>query len=146
MLSLAYVSSASDYFSEEELAQLLASARSKNARLELTGALLYENGRFIQVLEGPEVAVRALYAKIKADPRHRGFHMVSNEHITVRQFPDWTMGFHSLADSDVSQVSGFNKFFEQSDKTKSPLESARRARALLEWLRNYWLLSSTPTK
>ena len=146
MISLAYASSASSYFSEDELARLLENSRSKNARLELTGALLYENGRFIQVLEGPEAAVRALYAKIKTDPRHRGFHMVSNERITTRLFPDWTMGFHALTGSDASKVPGFNKFFEQIDKSKSPRDSDRRARALLEWLRNYWLLSSTPTK
>ena len=37
--------------------------------------LLYKDGNLMQVLEGEESAVRALYAKITADDRHRG-HMI----------------------------------------------------------------------
>jgi hypothetical protein len=61
-----------ELFSEEELIQLLETSRQNNAKIGVTGMLLYKDGNFMQLIEGPEEAVRALHAKISIDPRHRG--------------------------------------------------------------------------
>jgi len=71
-LFLVYVSSATLPFSGEDLRALLATCRENNAELGVTGMLLYKDGNFMQVLEGDEQAVRGLYARIAADPRHGG--------------------------------------------------------------------------
>ncbi len=63
MFSLTYVSSAVRPFAEDELADLLAVSRQNNARLGITGMLLYKDGNFMQVLEGEEAEVRTLYEK-----------------------------------------------------------------------------------
>ncbi|UOQ70192.1 BLUF domain-containing protein [Hymenobacter cellulosilyticus] len=50
---------------------LLKQSQHYNAQHQITGLLLYSTGRFVQVLEGPEAEVRALYARIQADTRHQ---------------------------------------------------------------------------
>jgi hypothetical protein len=49
---------------------LLASAQSKNQRLNITGALLSYGGIFAQVLEGPRNSVEQLFARIQLDERN----------------------------------------------------------------------------
>ncbi|HEY5718903.1 MAG TPA: BLUF domain-containing protein, partial [Gammaproteobacteria bacterium] len=58
---LIYVSSATVELSLVQLNQLLQRARTKNAALEITGLLLYCDGSFLQLLEGPQGAVEQLY-------------------------------------------------------------------------------------
>ena len=53
MLShVVYVSTASEPMDDEDLAELLAQSRERNARNDITGMLLYKDSRFIQLLEG----------------------------------------------------------------------------------------------
>lgn len=99
MLSIAYASKAVMDFSTDELASLLTNAREKNARLDITGALLYQDGQFVQVIEGPVIAVRNLYLQIAADSRHQHVQMVSSHSIIERQFPTWTMAFVPSVDA-----------------------------------------------
>ena len=70
MVFLVYVSSAVKLFSDEELVQLLEASRENNSKIGVTGMLLYKEGNFMQLIEGPEESVRSLHAKISIDPRH----------------------------------------------------------------------------
>ena len=63
---VAYASSASTDFSPEELTDLLAVSRARNAAAGVTGLLVYKGGNFLQALEGPEDAVRATMQRISA--------------------------------------------------------------------------------
>lgn len=99
-----YRSRAVEPFSEDQLRQLLAQARAHNARHHLTGLLLYSDEQFVQLLEGPEVAVRTVYARIQLDPRHTQVVTVSEEPGPVRRFADWSMSFGRLADPGVAQA------------------------------------------
>ena len=105
--SLAYESLASVPMTEPDLLDLLGSSRAKNARLEVTGILLYRQGTFLQVLEGPRAEVDALYATISDDPRHHAVDTVLVEERRERRFPDWTMGFADV-DGKLGDVDGFN--------------------------------------
>lgn len=71
---------------------LNASARN-NPKLGLTGALICERGRFLQILEGPRPAVSAMLARIARDPRHSQMVIVDIQEITERAYADWTMSF-----------------------------------------------------
>lgn len=71
MFFLVYVSSAVRPFSRSDLEDLPATSRDNNAELGITGMLLYRDDNFMQILEGEEGPVRALYDKIGNDPRHR---------------------------------------------------------------------------
>jgi hypothetical protein len=114
MLLLVYVSSAVKPFGTEELTELLVKAREKNSRLGVTGMLLYQDGNFMQALEGEEPAVRQLYATISQDVRHRGTIVLLEEQISKRQFGDWSMGFRNLTDKEVHALPGFSPFMNRS--------------------------------
>lgn len=58
----------------------------------------------MQVLEGPEADVRALYARIQHDPRHAQVVTVSEGPGPQRRFAEWRMGFGHLATAAVDQV------------------------------------------
>lgn len=64
MFSIVYASSATTHFSPAQLAGLLAQCREHNSAADVTGMLLYKHGNFMQVLEGEEETVRALFTKI----------------------------------------------------------------------------------
>ena len=108
MFNLVYGSNAAKAFSNAELFEMLEQWRTKNARLGITGLLIYRDGAFIQSLEGEEPDVRALYAQIHADDRHFQVHMVQAIAIAERQFPDWSMGFKNLDGVDVAAFPGYN--------------------------------------
>lgn len=113
MLSLTYVSSATDLLEPAALAGLLARVRPRNEERGLTGLLLYSGGNIIQVLEGPEEEVEATYAEIERDPRHRGLLVLMREPVEERAFPDWSMGFRDLGDLDPATLEGYNDFLQQ---------------------------------
>lgn len=135
MLSLVYVSSARELFSDDDLKALLQQSRDKNTRLGLTGMLLYKDGNFMQLLEGSGDAVMSLYSVIERDPRHRGVLIVLRREIEARVFPDWSMGFKNLDDAGLADMPGYNSFMNE------PLTSAifradpARAQSLLEMFR-----------
>lgn len=138
MLSIAYVSAATSPISDDEIAGILTLSRANNERHGLTGALLYHGGRFIQILEGPDEAVRARFAVISTDPRHRILQQVREKQVAERQFPQWTMGFRPLSDDSARQLTGFEDFFGRTGRAR--IEHAdNEAQQFLEWLGEYWL-------
>ena len=76
---------------EAELGTILRGARAKNSALGITGALLVYDDWFAQTLEGEETAVRRLYAKIAADPRHDTVELREEGAASARVFSRWAM-------------------------------------------------------
>jgi hypothetical protein len=73
------------------LADILKVARTRNAQLGVTGALMLYDDWFAQVLEGPQPVVEALYARIKTDPRHNGVRLNEAQVVPQRLFGKWAM-------------------------------------------------------
>jgi hypothetical protein len=96
MYFLIYRSVASETPTEADLHRLLEHARAANAAREVTGMLLYQNGRYMQMLEGEEEVVRSLFASIAADGRHRMVKVLASGPLTKRHFSDWSMGFRNM--------------------------------------------------
>jgi hypothetical protein len=96
LVSAVYVSSAAKPMAEEEILELLRIARAKNERLGITGMLLYREGNFLQVLEGPASAIDQVIDKIKKDPRHKGLILMSRKPVEERLFPEWQMAFRNM--------------------------------------------------
>ena len=103
---LIYRSQATPMLHEADLPILMQKARSYNYQEELGGLLLYFQGQFLQVLEGPEPALSNLYARIQADPRHHDLHKLSYDPIAARTFPDWRMGFATATADLLERVTG----------------------------------------
>ena len=111
MLSLVYVSFATVPFSDADLVALLEKSRRNNTRDGISGMLLYRDGDFLQVLEGPEDAVRAAYARIARDNRHGRIMMLDESEISERAFGDWSMGYRRVKRGEVPD--GFVDFFDR---------------------------------
>jgi hypothetical protein len=78
---------------------LVSKAQSNNLRDGITGMLMLDAGLVIQWLEGPRHAVRALWARLLADPRHHCIvELIHRDYPEQRLFPDWTMRHTSRTD------------------------------------------------
>lgn len=127
---LVYASSAVAPFSSQELVELLAVSRRNNERVGVTGMLLHHDGNFIQVLEGEQSAVEQVFARVAADPRHRGVQRLFSEQREARDFRDWSMAFRNLSDPTFHTMPGFSEFLNHA----VPLTGSR-ARKLLQMFR-----------
>ena len=108
--SLVYISIETKPFPEHELHDLLNKARAKNTALNITGMLLYNQGKFIQTLEGDKTVIKDLYNIIKQDKRHKLTIKVYESGMKTRSFSDWSMGFKKLDDPNA-EVLGFSDIF-----------------------------------
>ncbi|SEQ08597.1 BLUF domain-containing protein [Microlunatus flavus] len=102
VFQLAYVSTATETLDGAALSGILTAARSRNAVEGITGVLLFRQGRFLQLLEGPTLAVEAVYGSIEADPRHRDVRCTWTGHAAERSFAQWSMGFRDLAEEPLA--------------------------------------------
>lgn len=107
MYHLVYTSYAISPFDEASLVGLLNQARNHNKKEEITGMLLYVNGKFIQVLEGDQKKVKQLYHRIESDERHKRVTLLLEGESANRIFDKWSMGFKNLSDTDFKNLSGF---------------------------------------
>ncbi len=74
-----------------ELGHLFSEARSNNKKQGITGALLLSEDWFVQVLEGDEDAVRALFSRIERDARHESVAVLETGQVPARVFARWAM-------------------------------------------------------
>src|SRR3954471_8672226 len=77
----------------DELTKLVEVARSRNKQLNVTGALIFSEGLFAQILEGEESAVREIFQSIQCDRRHTDIYVLPNEPYEERRFQTWSMAF-----------------------------------------------------
>ena len=139
LFQLIYESEKTAPMSKEDTRELLRKARSKNEDLGITGLLLYAQDRFLQVLEGPEVAVLSLYATIRDDPRHTHVETLHATPVTRRTFPDWKMGLEDL--SAVSGEKGTSEFLQ----TGTLREAAEPIDPLIKALQRFKQVRSSNT-
>jgi hypothetical protein len=99
-----YRSRATQAPTEADLQALLEWSRTYNAQHQITGLLLYSDGQFVQLFEGPEAVVRPLFARIQADPRHTQVVTVSEGPGPQRWFADWHMAFGHVAAPELHQT------------------------------------------
>ena len=136
MTSIIYVSSATTPFTNRELAALLSQSREKNARDGITGMLLYKDGTFMQVLEGPPAAIRKQMLSLSRDYRHDGLNTLLDQNVESRQFSEWPMAFWNLNTIDPAAVPGYADF-ENTPLTSPDFQSdPSRAQTLLLTLRD----------
>jgi len=104
VLQLTYISTVRGPVAEPDVAEILRTSRRNNAAADVTGLLLYNGRRFLQALEGPEPAVRAIYARVAADPRHHAVVVLSERLVAQRAFGAWAMA--AARSGDTGQDDG----------------------------------------
>lgn len=132
LLSIVYVSTATIPFSSDELSELLNRSRRNNLLTDLTGVLLHREGRFLQVLEGPEDLIRGRMALISADPRHSDVEVLLEETIEQRRFPQWSMRHEHAISEGPNRIPGFRRIFETTHDDVS-VERIAAIKSLLGW-------------
>jgi hypothetical protein len=133
VLSIVYTSTASESFNEAHLVDVLIRSRRNNKRLALSGMLLYRDGMFLQVIEGPDDALRDRMAIIASDPRHSTVRVLLEEEISERMFPAWTMGHVEMADEE-DRIPGVRSAFDALGEGRDVTDSLP---ALRELIRSY---------
>ena len=76
-----------------EVQKLLDVSRQRNAKAGVTGALIFNEGMFAQILEGGEAQVRDIFESIKRDPRHTNIVVLPLKQYEKRRFESWSMAF-----------------------------------------------------
>jgi len=131
LIQLIYASAATKLFTPAELRELLRLARIKNQRLDITGMLLYHQGSFLQVLEGPVSAVNLLLTTIEQDRRHDKVMLLLRREIEARNFADWKMGFVDVAAQSQS-LPGFRDYFKSNSSFLDLLGDPKAVERVLE--------------
>jgi len=90
MLQIVYASRPLD-FSAPSLLNLLLTARQFNTSNNITGALLYRDDIFMQMLEGDSAVIRNLMKRISKDERHTIVVPLVDRSVASRAFSRWEM-------------------------------------------------------
>ena len=97
-----YSSRATEHLSATDLETILVDAREGNIRRGITGALVFVEGVFLQILEGERNAVQKLMSSIEKDTRHSGLYVINEAEIDQPMFTSWKMAFLSPAPEQVA--------------------------------------------
>ena len=145
MLQLIYTSEAKNNFSPSELQNLLLTARRNNDLDAITGMLLYEDGTFLQVLEGENEIIESTYQRIAADKRHHKIMLIARFEIDHRSFQNWEMGFFDASGGKLLQLPGYSNFLGKKTVELENLNDGDKAReVLLNFKQGAWHRHSSP--
>lgn len=90
---IAYISQAQADMPAQRIDALLLDARAFNARIGVTGVLLYDGQRFFQYFEGTGYATDQVMGRIQAAQGHHDIHLLADSHRDGHEFDRWYMGF-----------------------------------------------------
>jgi hypothetical protein len=129
LYSLAYVSNSATAVGEApDLEDILRVSRAWNADHDITGILLYKDGLFLQILEGPKNEVKSIFRSISQDTRHSVVTVVLEGDTDSRDFDGWLMGFRDLTNPELDSIL---EHLKEAPVTLPTPESTSRARRLM---------------
>ena len=92
LYTFVYCSRATEGVDEVEVNRIVEAAQRRNFTRGITGVLVFGNGVFFQLLEGPAVQVQKLIANLQSDPRHCDVVSLDwSEERRERLYPNWEM-------------------------------------------------------
>jgi hypothetical protein len=110
-----YSSESSTPMQSDDLEDILENARESNLEAGITGALVYIDGFFLQILEGEAQALQALMARITKDVRHEAVTVLKQGEIAASLFSDWSMAYLSATAEEVARWAGLSSTTAVSD-------------------------------
>jgi hypothetical protein len=137
--ALVYVSTAVRPMALPDIDRLLEVARARNAKLQVSGVLLYDAGHFMQYLEGPAAGMTLVYQSIKASTLHHGIIELLREPIATSEFPEWSMAFRSPNASGMSHpAQQADMLAQRLTPSSAPVSAARL------FLSKFWARGRAP--
>lgn len=125
-----YLSRASNDFNENDIESIVEVSRRNNTRDGVTGMLLYKDRRFLQILEGDELTVKRIAARIELDGRHDELTVIFNGTMP-RLFSDWSMGYANLNTDLFKNHPAVLDYFRKTWCAESFQSAQTRVRRLL---------------
>ena len=96
MLQLAFISTFGLSVTEKDITDILDRSRKNNRTDEITGILIADGMRFLQVLEGDRKKVQATFARIGVDKRHFAIFKLIDREAPDRDFGEWDMAYRQV--------------------------------------------------
>lgn len=106
-----------------EIKQILNKSVENNKLINVSGALLFNQNYFAQVLEGDRKAITETFCRISQDKRHSDIVILETKPVNERIFLDWSMAFagHSDVADDLYRRFSTHSKFEPSKMTADAL-------------------------
>tara|TARA_Y100001954_G_scaffold135267_1_gene144391 strand:- start:2174 stop:2605 length:432 start_codon:yes stop_codon:yes gene_type:complete len=114
-IQLLYLSNAKPELKQQELDSILRVSRENNPSRYITGLLVFANGVFIQVLEGPRKGVHQLFETICDDTRHEDVAILGEYTGQERIFAKWSMGFLQSTLDELTRITGSASMIGRDD-------------------------------
>ena len=129
---LIYESQSAEAMTDDELRMIAMFSALWNRQHGIAGLLLHHNGRILQVLEGPQDAVKLLFKKISRDQRHHSIELLYSNPCREPVFDDWSMGYRPMEnDKDI------DVFFELSKENLNTIAERTSSGIVKETLRHF---------
>jgi len=116
----------------EDLNNILTCARTRNPENGITGILFYDQGKFIQIIEGEKQNLHDLIERLKTDPRHTNLEILIDSPIAQRELTDWNMEAFDISShigKDWGLLTEFRDAYVASFKVS--------ANQLVSWIRHF---------
>ena len=119
---LTYLSTPVDLFTGDDLDDIEAKSLVANDARDVTGLLIVNGKRILQILEGRESAVRELYGKISKDPRHTITKLVSTLEDEERMLLTWNMVVRDVDSVPADVLRQYHELYAEFLNAKEPRE------------------------
>ena len=103
MRQFCYQSTARPGLSAGDVGAIIHLSRRNNRQVGVTGVLLFDGRRFLQLLEGEAAAVESVWRRIARDGRHAEPEVVADRAVDVREFGHWDMALLRLDGSGFTR-------------------------------------------
>ena len=109
---LTYLSKPTKPFTDADFDDIESKSVKANNERDVTGLLVVNEDRILQILEGREEAVRELYNKIEADSRHTVVKLVCAVEDEVRLLMTWNMVVRGFNGTPPDLLDQFSNVFD----------------------------------
>lgn len=110
---LTYLSKPVKSFTDNDLDDIETKSVEANNARDVTGLLIVNEDRILQILEGREESVRELFAKIERDSRHTVIKVVCAVEDEVRLLLTWSMVVRGLTGTPPELLEQFNEVYDE---------------------------------
>lgn len=113
LYKLIYSSTQNSDYTPEIIENLIKESFNDSKEHNITGVLLYIEGKFIHLLEGEKDVILDLFEnKICNDPRHINIRLLMKGNALYRNFPDWHVGFKNISCKEYLNYLKYNNYLE----------------------------------
>jgi Sensors of blue-light using FAD len=121
-----YSSKSGSPMQTEDLQELLDHSRRSNGANGITGALVYAEGIFLQILEGDKDLLNDLMAKIRQDVRHENVIVLQEGEVPAAVFGGWKMAYVSATPKQVAMWAGVSMANDATESLTDTVEEQNR--------------------